>query len=122
MVCSNAEPDGISLRAQKLIHSNIERCLKIAVRLGRDQMGMCAKNAVEGADLDLTGFIATEIDELLSGLETPTDGLTDPDVVLPEPPVATFQSHPDCRLERRVVARSRRTVASGTLQHARSTR
>ena len=38
-----------------------------------------------GADLDLTGFTQPEIDELLSGLETPAEGLTDPDLV-PEPP------------------------------------
>ena len=37
-----------------------------------------------GADLDLTGFTTTEIDDLIRGLETPADGLTDPDAV-PEP-------------------------------------
>lgn len=38
-----------------------------------------------GADLELTGFSDVELDELLSGFETPEDGLTDPDAV-PEPP------------------------------------
>lgn len=37
-----------------------------------------------GADLDLTGFTQTEIDDLIRGLETPSDGLTDADAV-PEP-------------------------------------
>ncbi|MCP3996048.1 MAG: DNA modification methylase, partial [bacterium] len=40
---------------------------------------------VTGADLDLTGFTTTEIDDLIRGLETPEDGLTDPDLV-PEAP------------------------------------
>ena len=38
-----------------------------------------------GADLELTGFTHTEIDELLGGLQTPDDGFTDPNAV-PEPP------------------------------------
>lgn len=37
-----------------------------------------------GADLDLTGFNPTEIDDLIRGLEVPDEGLTDPDLV-PEP-------------------------------------
>lgn len=39
----------------------------------------------EGADLDLTGFTTTEIDDLIRGMETPEEGLTDPDLI-PEPP------------------------------------
>jgi ParB-like chromosome segregation protein Spo0J len=38
-----------------------------------------------GADMALTGFSDTEIDELLRGGEAPVDGLTDPDAI-PEPP------------------------------------
>ena len=38
-----------------------------------------------GADLALTGFTDSEIDELVRGLDEPQDGLTDPDAV-PEPP------------------------------------
>jgi hypothetical protein len=38
-----------------------------------------------GADLDLTGFTALEIDDLLHGADEPIDGLTDPDAI-PEPP------------------------------------
>jgi len=38
-----------------------------------------------GADLDLTGFAQTEIDDLIRGFESPAEGLTDPDL-LPEPP------------------------------------
>ena len=37
-----------------------------------------------GADLDLTGLTQTEIDDLIRGMETPEEGLTDPDLV-PEP-------------------------------------
>jgi len=37
-----------------------------------------------GADLDLTGFSDVELDSLIRGLETPEEGLTDPDAV-PEP-------------------------------------
>ncbi|MCP3938831.1 MAG: ParB N-terminal domain-containing protein, partial [Actinomycetia bacterium] len=40
---------------------------------------------VSGVDLDLTGFTTTEIDDLIRGMETPEDGLTDPDLV-PEAP------------------------------------
>ena len=40
---------------------------------------------IAGVDLDLTGFTATEIDDLIRGMETPEDGLTDPDLT-PEPP------------------------------------
>ena len=38
-----------------------------------------------GADLDLTGFTAEEIDQLVHGGDVPADGLTDPDQI-PEPP------------------------------------
>jgi DNA modification methylase len=38
-----------------------------------------------GADLELTGFTDTEIEEFLRGGDVPQDGLTDPDDV-PEPP------------------------------------
>jgi DNA modification methylase len=38
-----------------------------------------------GADLGLTGFTDAEIAEMVSGLDEPKDGLTDPDAV-PEPP------------------------------------
>ena len=38
-----------------------------------------------GADLGLTGFSDSEIEELVAGLDEPRDGLTDPDAV-PEPP------------------------------------
>ena len=37
-----------------------------------------------GADLDLTGFTTSEIDDLIRGAEEASDGLTDPDTV-PEP-------------------------------------
>jgi DNA modification methylase len=40
---------------------------------------------VAGAELDLTGFTTTEIDDLIRGMETPEEGLTDPDLI-PEPP------------------------------------
>ena len=51
-----------------------------------DKLGDLLKELnLAGADLDLTGFTHTEIDELLGGLQTPDDGLTDPDAV-PEPP------------------------------------
>jgi len=40
---------------------------------------------VAGMDLDLTGFTQTELDDLLGGMETADEGLTDPDLV-PEPP------------------------------------
>ncbi|MCP3994914.1 MAG: ParB N-terminal domain-containing protein, partial [bacterium] len=38
-----------------------------------------------GADLELTGFSDTEIQELLSAMGEPEDGLCDPDAI-PEPP------------------------------------
>ena len=38
----------------------------------------------QGADLDLTGFTTSEIDDLIRGLETPDEGMTDPDMV-PDP-------------------------------------
>ncbi len=38
-----------------------------------------------GADLGLTGFTDAEIEELVSALDEPRDGLTDPDAI-PEPP------------------------------------
>jgi len=38
----------------------------------------------QGADLDLTGFTTTDIDDLIRGLETPGEGKTDPDNV-PDP-------------------------------------
>ena len=38
-----------------------------------------------GADLAMTGFTDAEIEDLVSGLDEPSDGLTDPDAV-PEPP------------------------------------
>jgi DNA modification methylase len=41
----------------------------------------------DGADLDLTGFTASEIDDLIRGMEVAHDGLTDPDLI-PEPPDA----------------------------------
>ena len=37
-----------------------------------------------GVDLDLTGFDESEIDSLIRGMETPDEGLTDPDLV-PDP-------------------------------------
>ena len=40
---------------------------------------------LEGADLDLTGFTQSEIDDLIRGFESPAEGLTDPDLV-PAPP------------------------------------
>lgn len=40
---------------------------------------------VVGADLDMTGFTAGELDDLLGGLEPPTEGLNDPNLI-PEPP------------------------------------
>jgi DNA modification methylase len=39
----------------------------------------------DGADLDLTGFTTSEIDDLIRGVETPEEGLTDPNLI-PEPP------------------------------------
>ena len=58
---------------------------RISGEFDMEKLGDLLKELEDGgADLDLTGFTSTEIDDLIRGMETPDEGLTDPDIA-PEP-------------------------------------
>ena len=87
--------EGAGVEQLPVVHVDLDEAaeMQLNVALNRihgefdvDKLGDLLKELnLAGADLDLTGLLHTEIDELLGGLQTPDDGLTDPDAV-PEPP------------------------------------